>query len=129
MRIRLSLAVAAWGLAAAAFAAPPPLSDYGALPAAEQVEISPDGQMIAYYGFEDGKTKLTLRQIDGPVLGAFAVGDKEKLRAITWIDDDHVLLETSAYVFSDLFTTGEAEVGAISATRGRTESPMAISAV
>jgi dipeptidyl aminopeptidase/acylaminoacyl peptidase len=120
----LAAAIAAAGLAFAA--PPPPLSAYGALPAAEQVEISPDGQMIAYYGFEDGKTKLTLRQIDGPVLAAFSVGEKEKPRAIAWVDDDHVLLETSGFVDSDMFTTNAAEVGETIVINARTRKAIVV---
>jgi dienelactone hydrolase len=125
-RLGLVALAAALGAASLVSAAPPPLSDYGALPAAEQVEISPDGQMIAYYGYEDGKTRLTLRQIDGPVLAAMPVGEKEKLRVITWLDGDHVLLQTSAYVFSSLFTTAEAEVGESIVLNARTRKAIVV---
>jgi hypothetical protein len=93
-----------------ASAAPPPLADYGKLPAASQVEISPAGDKIAYIAFDNDKPRLIVRQIDGPVLIAADPG-AQKLRAVSWLDADHVLAQTSMYTYSSLFSNGEAEIG------------------
>ena len=97
-------------VAGAVLAAPPPLADYGKLPAASQVEISPAGDKIAYIAFEDNQTKLVVRQIDGAVLIAANPG-AQKLRSVAWLDADHVLAQTSMYAYSGLFSNWEAEIG------------------
>ncbi|MBC6982930.1 S9 family peptidase [Caulobacter sp. 17J80-11] len=81
-------------LAAPALAAPPPIEAYGALPALEQVEISPDGQKIAFIATVGGTRALGVRSLAGQDLGGVRLGD-QKVRDIRWGDDGHVLITTS----------------------------------
>jgi dipeptidyl aminopeptidase/acylaminoacyl peptidase len=106
----MGLASAFAVVAGPGFAAPPPVADYGKLPAAEQVRLSPDGDKIAYIGFDNGKPLLVVRRVDGPVLMESAPGD-QRLRAVNWLDEDHVLAQTTSYTKSLVFADAGALVG------------------
>jgi len=94
-RSGLALLAGAWALAGqSAWAAPPPVEDYGKLPAVEQMRLSPSGDKIAYITVENEARALVVRQVGGPVLIAAAAGST-KLQDAVWLDDDHVLVETS----------------------------------
>jgi acetyl esterase/lipase len=78
-------------LVAAAPAAAAPLEAYGRLPAIEDPVLSPDGQRFAYATDLDGKRVIIMRSLtDGKALAGLRVGD-QKLRDLTWGDDDHLL--------------------------------------
>ena len=97
---------ALFGLAAASLALPaaavtvPPLADYGKLPAAADVHLSPQGDKIAYLAFTQGKRAIVVGTIGGPVLLAQDVGD-HKIRYLTWADETHLILEFDTYVNSE----------------------------
>jgi dipeptidyl aminopeptidase/acylaminoacyl peptidase len=92
-------AVALLALAAgsARAAGPPPLEDYGKLPAAEQMTLSPDGQKVAFLGYADGKRIIVISKLGGAQLAAFNAGD-QKVREIDWLDDVHVLVLVSTFI-------------------------------
>lgn len=74
----------------------PPLSVYGGLPNVEQVEISPDGKLLAL-SLTDGEQRvMVVREAaeGGKTLTALNFGDK-KLRAVQWAGPEHVLTTTS----------------------------------
>lgn len=75
--------------------APPPIEAFGALPALDQVAISPNGQMIAFVGTIGGKRVLGVRSLTGQTLGGVDLGGA-KVRDVQWGDDDHVLITTSS---------------------------------
>jgi len=106
-------------------AAPPPLSDYGKLAAADQVRISPSGDKIAYAAFQNGKPKLVVSKLDGPVLISADLGD-QKLRDVLWLDNDHILAQTTKYVFSDVFTSSQAEVATSIIVNTATLNPLIV---
>ena len=100
--LRTLLCMAAMSLALPAAAVTvPPLADYGKLPAADDVRLSPEGDKIAYLAFDQGKQAIVIRAVNGPVMVAFAAGDT-KLRGLDWADDTHLVLQVEAYVNSDL---------------------------
>lgn len=74
--------------------APPPIEAYGALPALDQVSLSPNGENIAFVGTVGGKRVLGVRSLAGQTLGAVDLGNA-KVRDVQWGDDDHVLITTS----------------------------------
>jgi dipeptidyl aminopeptidase/acylaminoacyl peptidase len=76
-------------------AAAAPLETYGHLPSLEDVQISPDGSALAYLRTEgDQRLMLVERIADRKLLAALRLRDN-KIRAIRWADDQHVLIEGS----------------------------------
>jgi dipeptidyl aminopeptidase/acylaminoacyl peptidase len=82
-------------LSAPAKAAPPPIEAYGRLPAIENIGLSPSGKYMVSFGDVDGKRYILIRTVDGAVRLSVPA-DKVKVRRITWVDDDHVLVTASA---------------------------------
>jgi len=76
------------GVAAAA----PPLAAYGRLPALESVELSPDGQRLAYIAVTGESRRLEVQQLDGRVLASLGVGD-HKVRDLDWVGSDYLMIE------------------------------------
>jgi dipeptidyl aminopeptidase/acylaminoacyl peptidase len=85
--------------AACAVAAPsetPPLSVYGRLPNVEQMEISPDGKMLAIAVTDGENRMLTIREAaEGGKMIAAMKFDRTKLRGVQWAGMDHVLITIS----------------------------------
>jgi acetyl esterase/lipase len=80
-------------LATGALAAP--LEAYGQLPSLERFTISPDGKNVAYVTNVDGKRAVLITAIDqGKVTDAITLGD-QKLRDLTWGDNDNLILTMS----------------------------------
>lgn len=88
--------VFAAGLACAgsAFAAPPPASAFGRLPAIEDAAISPDGQTIAYLGGTADHRVITIAPIDSAKAAAVDIGHAE-VRNIRWAGNGYVLVRAS----------------------------------
>ena len=91
-----ALALAIGGAAAIAQGAPtpPPIEAYGALPALDQVSISPDGSKFAFIGQVGDKRRLGVATIDGKPISNTELGDV-KIRGISWLTDNHVLIVRS----------------------------------
>jgi dipeptidyl aminopeptidase/acylaminoacyl peptidase len=76
-------------------AAAAPLEAYGQLPSLDQFTISPDGKNIAYVTNVNGKRTVLINSIaQGQVIGGIDVND-QKLRDLTWADNDNLLLTMS----------------------------------
>jgi len=93
MTVRNAIALA--GLVAIAISAPAaaaaPLEAFGRLPAFEDPVLSPDGLKLAYATDLEGKRVVIMRSmVDGKALAGLLVGD-QKLRDLTWGDNDHLL--------------------------------------
>jgi dienelactone hydrolase len=72
------------------------LAAYGQLPAFEDVTISPDGLRIAYLGTLGDTRHVLVKEIsDGRKLVDFTAADRQKLRGISWADNQHVLATVS----------------------------------
>jgi len=70
------------------------LNAYGELPSLEHFAVSPNGKNLAYATFVNGKRTVLINSIDaGTVVGGFEID--QKLRDISWADDDHVLVTVS----------------------------------
>jgi dipeptidyl aminopeptidase/acylaminoacyl peptidase len=80
---------------AAAPVAAAPIEAYGRLPSLEDAALSPDGSMIAFVNTTADQRLIFIYSLkDDHTVGGVRVGD-EKLRAIEWADDEHLLLTLS----------------------------------
>ncbi len=70
---------------------PPPVADYGLLPAMSDVTLSQDGQRIAFIGSAGDDHVFVVKQVGGPVLLTVAA-DHRKVMFISFADPDHLLL-------------------------------------
>ena len=94
MRSRLIAAlagVAVLGVCITASAAP--LDAYSRLPAMDDVELSADGQNIAYVASRDERSRVVVQRLDGTVLQVVDLGDA-KVANILWGSPDHVIIAT-----------------------------------
>ncbi|HWD66781.1 MAG TPA: alpha/beta fold hydrolase [Caulobacteraceae bacterium] len=94
--------------AAPAQASPPPLEAYGALPAIERIDISPNGDRIAYISVAGSDRKLHVVTPDGQVLHEVDFSDI-KLRALQWADEDHVVASVSITMRMNHFSNDAGE--------------------
>jgi dipeptidyl aminopeptidase/acylaminoacyl peptidase len=100
MIIVLGLAAAlaaASGQAAPVQPAPPPVEDYGRLPAMEHVTLSPAGDRYAYVALAGGERRVVVAGTDNKIIETFASG-KVKVLALGWAGEDHLLITTSETV-------------------------------
>ena len=95
LRLALALVLAVCALVARPARAAPTIEDYGKLPAANQMRLSPSGDKLAYVVVDSEGVKVVVRQIGGAVLTAVNAGGL-KVGVIDWLDEDHLLIETSA---------------------------------
>ncbi len=73
-----------------------PLDVYGRLPTIEDVAISPDGSRLAFVRTTGDARAVVVASIDDrKLLGMLKAGDN-KVRAIAWADDSHLMITTSA---------------------------------
>ncbi|MDY6923361.1 MAG: S9 family peptidase [Pseudomonadota bacterium] len=87
----VTVVLAAAAPLAAQQAGPPPLSAYGALPAVQSVEISPDGASIAYIRREGEASHVVAVGRDGTPLVIVDTSDR-RVRYVRWASPDHVLV-------------------------------------
>jgi dipeptidyl aminopeptidase/acylaminoacyl peptidase len=72
----------------------PSLAIYGQLPTIEEVEISPDGTKLAVILTNGEQRSLVVRQVGGGILAGVNAGPT-KLRGVTWVGEDHLLMVAS----------------------------------
>lgn len=71
------------------------LEVYGRLPGLEDVSLSPDGSKIAFVTTTQNSRAIQVVSLaDRKPLGGLRVGE-QKLRAVWWADDNHILIMTS----------------------------------
>jgi len=103
-RLAFAVFLAVCALAAGRAGAAPALADYGKLPAVEQMSLSPSGDKLVYVAVEGDARKVVVRDVvggaDGPVLRVVDAGAL-KVRDVDWLDEDHVLVVTSAAIEFD----------------------------
>ncbi|MDB5457519.1 MAG: peptidase prolyl oligopeptidase active site domain protein [Caulobacter sp.] len=93
--VSLAASVAAVLLAFAAPAWPAALQTYGRLPAIDDVDISPDGSMLALSTTNGEAREVVIRKTaDDTVVGVMKIGDA-KLRRVQWAGSNHVLVTVS----------------------------------
>jgi dipeptidyl aminopeptidase/acylaminoacyl peptidase len=72
-----------------------PLDVYGSLPSLEDMALSPDGSRMAFVRTtQDTRMVVVATVADRKAFVAFKVGD-QKLRYLLWVDNSHLLIETS----------------------------------
>ena len=81
-------------LAGSATAAPPCRTDYGKLPAVEELKLSPSGEKVAYLAVAGDDRKLMITPLGGGPQLAMKVGALQ-LRGVRWLDDGHLLVDTA----------------------------------
>jgi dipeptidyl aminopeptidase/acylaminoacyl peptidase len=78
-----------------------PLDVYGHLPTIEDAAISPDGSRLAFVRTTGDARAVVVASIDDrKLLGMLKAGDN-KVRAIAWADDSHLMITTSAATVPD----------------------------
>jgi len=93
--------------------APPPIEDYGKLPAMEHITLSPSGQKYAFIRTENGKKRVVVATTDNHILAAPDVGTA-KVERLQWAGEDHLLIHTSATVaLGGEFTAAKQELFAV----------------
>ena len=103
------IAVAAFlSLATAASAAP--LTAYGLLPQIEQVAISPDGSRLAIMKTKGEERTVEVHETDTMKFIVSANVGSEKLRSITWADNDNLLFTISQTTEVDVATLESSKV-------------------
>lgn len=94
MRGMLVIAALVWAWLATAAAAAP-LQAYGQLPQVEQLDISPNGEMLAMILTDGEERQLVIRQlVDNKVVAAAGVG-QAKVRDIAWAGQNNLLITVS----------------------------------
>jgi dipeptidyl aminopeptidase/acylaminoacyl peptidase len=71
------------------------LEAFSALPALEEIQISPDGRHLAYVTINGDERQLVVQQRDGQKVDAVIKLGRIKLRGVHWADDRHLLITTS----------------------------------
>jgi dipeptidyl aminopeptidase/acylaminoacyl peptidase len=100
----IAVSLSAFGLAQAAA---PPQEAYGRLPAIDSISLSPSGKYMVSVGDVGGKRFILARTLTGDVRMS-ALADKIKVRDVSWVDDDHVLVTVSLTDY-DLWDSGRSE--------------------
>ena len=86
---------ALFGLLALGPAQAAPLETYGQLPNIDNLSLSPDGEKLAYVTTVDGRRVVVIRSLaDGKFLAGIKTKE-QKLRDLTWADNDHLLTTLS----------------------------------
>ena len=105
----LVAAVVAGAAAACAQAAPPPLAAYGALPALEQVAISPNGRLLAIDFVKGEQRTIVVEDLTAQKIVTGVKVGETKVRFLQWAGDDHLIVTSSVTsgIFGVLVDRGE----------------------
>ncbi len=76
-------------------AGPPPLEAYGQLPGLEDMQISPNGELLAFVRTDGDQRTIVIQRTDQPKLVASLAAGATKLRRLRWADDRHLLITVS----------------------------------
>jgi dienelactone hydrolase len=87
---------AAFVMAGAAQAAPPPASAFGRIPAVVDAAISPNGQRVAILGGAPDQRFVSIATIDQQGLPILKLGEVEGL-GVQWAGDDYVIATIGAF--------------------------------
>jgi len=93
MRFAIIMAAAMAFTAGSARAAP--LEAYGKLPAMEDIAISPDGTKIAFAQVVGGRQAVVIDQLNPAAVVAEVPPTEQKVRALKWADNSHLLVVKS----------------------------------
>ncbi len=118
VRLACALALAATAVPVAAdpaattpATAAPPLSVYGQLPFMENVSLSPDGTRFAFStSTANDETAVIVTAIPDLHQVAAVRAGEQKVRRISWADDDNLLIESSATTMIPGWTGDDREI-------------------
>jgi dipeptidyl aminopeptidase/acylaminoacyl peptidase len=99
--LRFWLGLAAVFAAVSVAHAAPPVEAYGALPAVDQVSISPSGDQLALVTRIDEDRTLVVVRVGGATEFAGKLGDAKVVK-IAWAGEDHVILFTGVTISDPL---------------------------
>jgi dipeptidyl aminopeptidase/acylaminoacyl peptidase len=125
--ILAALAAILAGIAGVPLSAATSIDVFGRLPALEDMVLSPDGSRVAFVETSGDKRSVLvfdLQNRDKP-LGAFRVGDT-KLRGISWMDNDNLLIIRSSTFQPKIGFGGKSEVFQLAAYRVSSQELVAI---
>lgn len=94
MRLGWMIAAAAVALVSAAHAAP--LEAYGKLPSIEDASLSPSGTRVAVIATDGENRGVGVQELATRKLILRAPAGATKVRAVKWVDDDHLLIVMSS---------------------------------
>jgi dipeptidyl aminopeptidase/acylaminoacyl peptidase len=80
-----------------ALAAPPPAAAYGAMPAVETADISPDGKSVAILGVDSGQGYIAIDGLDDGKAVTVPLGSVDAT-ALRWAGNGQVILEAKVVV-------------------------------
>ena len=93
--------------ATAAAAAPPPLTEYGKLPAVSEVLMSPAGDRLAVLASQGDNGLLVVKNLaDGAAMLALNTGTV-KVSDIRWMGDNHIAIRISQTITNNPFIANE----------------------
>lgn len=95
------------------------IAAYGALPAIEQVDISPDGTSLAFLRTSEGQSSVVALMRDGTPLVEINTSDR-RVRGVSWVSPDHIVV-TSASTQRVPFFRGRGEVHVLDIVNVRTQ--------
>lgn len=97
----------------------PDLRAYGALPAIESVDLSPDGTSLVYVRHDGDASEVVARTRAGDVLVVVDTSDR-RVRGVSWISPDHIVI-SSASTEKIAFFSSRAEVQVLDIVNVRTQ--------
>jgi dipeptidyl aminopeptidase/acylaminoacyl peptidase len=103
-RALVALCALAFGVTTTVHAAPS-LEVYGKLARIENMTLSPSGDRYAFIRVSDSARQLVVVPVDGGKSTVMNFAAKDKVRAVSWAGDDHVLVTVSGTTnFGGMFT-------------------------
>lgn len=84
--------------------APPALSAYGALPAINSVDVSPDGLSLVYVRHQGDQSEVVAQSRTGEALVNVDTSDR-RVRGVSWISPDHIVIASAATEKMRFFAT------------------------
>jgi hypothetical protein len=111
-RLVLLVLALAWIAPSMARADPPPVEDYGKLPAMDLVRLSPSGDRYAFVADDGQARRLYVSTIDNQPLQIASLGSR-KVWDIRWAGEDFVLIQTSTTVGDAQFTVTKMELTSV----------------
>ena len=95
MSLRAIMAMLTLAVAPASQAQAPSLEAYGRLAAIEDIELSPEGDRVAYITVDGENRQLVVQRLDGAERYRLNAG-QAKVRDIAWAGPDHVLITATS---------------------------------
>lgn len=96
-----------------------PVTAYGALPAIQQVDVSPDGRNLAFLRTSEGRSSVLAVARDGTPLVEIDTSDR-RVRSVSWASPDHVIIASASTQHVPFFR-GRSEIHVLDIVNVRTQ--------